>query len=41
MPYFLVNFFLLGPALLRDIVETFFYGGEWGVKTPMQQRTTA
>jgi len=24
MPYFLVNFFLLGPALLRDIVETFF-----------------
>ncbi len=24
-----------------DIVETFCYGGEWGVKTPMQQRTTA
>lgn len=23
-----------------DIVETFFYGWEWGVKRPMQQRTT-
>ena len=24
-----------------DIVERFFYGGEWGVKRPMQQRRTA